>query len=153
MNMKVTLLSLLLSVVGVAAFSQSSKEVKWAFSAKKIADKTYEVHLTATVGSSWHIYSQNVGVDGPIATSFEFTKNPLLTVDGKPKEAGKLIKKNEEVWGGTVNYYEKTVDFVQTIKVKGSAKTNLAGKVTYMVCNDEKCLPPADTEFSVAIGG
>jgi len=151
--MKVTLLSLLVLVCSAATFAQSNKAVKWSFSAKKIADKVYEVHLTAAVSGDFHIYAQNVGVDGPIPTSFTFTKNPLLMLDGKVKEVGKVVKKNEEVWGGVVNYYEKTVDFVQTVKVKGSAKTNLAGKVEYMVCDNEKCLPPAETTFSVAIGG
>ena len=151
--MKVILLSLLVLVSGAATFAQSNKEVKWSFSAKKIADKVYEVHLTALVNGDFHIYAQNVGVEGPIPTSFTFTKNPLLLLDGKVKEVGKVVKKNEEVWGGTVNYYEKSVDFVQTVKVKGSAKTNLAGKVEYMVCDNEKCLPPAETTFSVAIGG
>jgi thiol:disulfide interchange protein DsbD len=151
--MKVTLLSLLVTLISAVSFAQSSTQVKWAFSAKKIADKTYEVRATATVTGSWHIYSQNVGVDGPIPTSFTFTKNPLLSMDGTPKESGKLIKKTEEVWGGEVRYYENKVEFIQTVKVKGSAKTNLAGKVEYMVCNDEKCLPPSETTFSVAIGG
>ena len=151
--MKVILLSLLVLVSGAATFAQSNKEVKWSFSAKKIADKVYEVHLTALVNGDFHIYAQNVGVEGPIPTSFTFTKNPLLLLDGKVKEVGKVVKKNEEVWGGVVNYYERSVDFVQTVKVKGSAKTNLAGKVEYMVCDNEKCLPPAETTFSVAIGG
>ena len=151
--MKVTLLSLLVTMISVVSFAQSNTQVKWAFSAKKVADKTYEVHEVATVNGNWHIYSQNVGVDGPIPTSFTFTKNPLLAMDGTPKENGKLIKKNEEVWGGEVRYYENKVEFIQTVKVKGSAKTNLAGKVEYMVCNDEKCLPPAETTFSVAVGG
>jgi hypothetical protein len=150
--MKRTLLALLLSVISVATFAQSNKEVKWSFTAKKIADKTYEVHLTATVNGDWHIYAQEVGVDGPIPTSFSFAKNPLIAFDGKVKEVGKLIKKNEEVWGGEVRYYEKSVDFIQVVKIRGG-KTNLAGKVEYMVCNDEKCLPPAETNFSVAIGG
>jgi thiol:disulfide interchange protein DsbD len=150
--MKVILLSLLVLVSG-ATFAQSNKEVKWSFSAKKVADKVYEVHLTASVNGDFHIYAQNVGVEGPIPTSFTFTKNPLLLLDGKVKEVGKVVKKNEEVWGGVVNYYEKSVDFVQTVKVKSSAKTNLAGKVEYMVCDNEKCLPPAETTFSVAIGG
>src|SRR5689334_10439338 len=110
--MKVTLLSLLVTLIGTVAMAQSDKEVKWAYSAKKIADKTYEVHLTATVGNSWHIYSQNVGVDGPIPTKFEFTKNPLVTLDPKVAEVGKMISKNEEVWGGVVKYYENKVDFV-----------------------------------------
>jgi len=151
--MKVILLSLLVLVSGAATFAQSNKEVKWSFSAKKIADKVYEVHLTALVNGDFHIYAQNVGVEGPIPTSFTFTKNPLLLLDGKVKEVGKVVKKTEEVWGGVVNYYERSVDFVQTVKVKGSAKTNLAGKVEYMVCDNEKCLPPAETTFSVAIGG
>lgn len=151
--MKVTLLSLLVTMISAVSFAQSSTQVKWTYSSKKIADKTYEVRVKATVNGDWHIYSQNVGVDGPIPTAFTFTKNPLLVVDGKVKEVGKLITKDEEVWGGKVNYYEKTVEFIQTVKVKGSAKTNLAGKVEYMVCNDEKCLPPSETTFSVAVGG
>lgn len=151
--MKAFFLSLVLTVSGFFAMAQSNKEVNWTFTTKKIADKTYEVHLTAKVNGDWHIYAQNVGVDGPIPTTFTFTKNPLLTLDAKVKETGKVIKKNEEVWGGVVNYYENTVTFVATVKVKGAAKTNLAGKVEYMVCNEEKCLPPAETTFSVAVGG
>jgi len=150
--MKVTLLSLLVTLISAVAMAQSSNEVKWSYTAKKIADKTYEVRMTATVNSGWHIYSQKVGVDGPIPTSFTFSKNPLIVLDGTPNEVGKVISKNEEVWGGVVRYFENKVEFVQKVKVKGG-KTKLAGKVEYMVCNDEKCLPPAETEFSVAIGG
>ena len=151
MKRLVLALSLILAVF--AATAQSNKEVKWVFSAKKIADKTYEVHLTASITGDWHLYAQNVGVDGPVPTTFTFTKNPLLSFDGKVKELGKVIKKKEEVWGGVVNYYENTVDFVQVIKIKGSAKTSLAGKVEFMVCNDSKCLPPAEIPFSINVGG
>ena len=139
-------------MICAVSLALSINELKWAFSSKKIAYKTYEVVLTATVNGNWHIYSQNVGVDGPIPTAFTFTKNPLLAFEGAVKENGKLIKKNEEVWGGEVRYYENKVEFIQKVKIKGG-KTNLAGKVEYMVCNDEKCLPPAETTFSVAIGG
>ena len=151
--MKKFVLSLSMVMLAWAAMAQSNSEVNWVFSSKKIADKTYEVRLTANISGDWHLYAQNVGVDGPVPTTFTFTKNPLLSLDGKVKEIGKVIKKNEEVWGGIVNYYEKTVDFVQVVKVKGSAKTNLAGKVEFMVCNDEKCLPPAEVPFSINIGG
>ena len=150
--MKVTLLSLLVTLMSAVAMAQSSNEVKWTYSAKKIADKTYEVRMTANVNSGWHIYSQNVGVDGPIPTSFTFSKNPLVVLDGKPNEVGKVISKKEEVWGGVVRYFENKVEFVQKVKVKGG-KTKLAGKVEYMVCNDKECLPPAETDFSVNIGG
>jgi hypothetical protein len=151
--MKRLVLSFSLVLAVFAVMAQSNKEVKWAFSAKKIADKTYEVHLTASINGDWHLYAQNVGVDGPVPTTFTFTKNPLLSFDGKVKELGKVIRKKEEVWGGVVNYYENTVDFVQVVKIKGSAKTSLAGKVEFMVCNDSKCLPPAEIPFSINVGG
>lgn len=144
---------MILIVAGAAVMAQSTKEVKWEFNAKKLADKTYEVRITAKINGDWHLYAQNVGVEGPVPTTFTFTKNPLLALDGKVKEVGKVIKKTEEVWGGVVNYYENTVDFVQVVKVKGAAKTNLAGKVEFMVCNDERCLPPAEIAFSVNVGG
>jgi thiol:disulfide interchange protein DsbD len=151
--MKRLVLALSLFLAVFAATAQSNKEVKWVFSAKKIADKTYEVHLTASINGDWHLYAQNVGVDGPVPTTFTFTKNPLLSFDGKVKELGKVIKKKEEVWGGVVNYYENTVDFVQVVKIKGNAKTSLAGKVEFMVCNDSRCLPPAEIPFSINVGG
>jgi len=141
-----------LIMLSIAAAAQSSKQVKWAYSSKKIADKTYEVHFTATINGSWHLYSQNGG-DGPISTNFTFTKNPLLATNGPVKEVGKMKKVYEQAFKSEVRYYENSVDFVQTVKLKSNAKTNLAGKVEFMVCNDHECLPPADLDFSVNVGG
>jgi thiol:disulfide interchange protein DsbD len=144
---------ILLSVLAAAVNAQSAKLVQWSYTAKKIADKTYEVHMTATIGPNYHMYAQNVGVEGPVPTAFVFIKNPLATLDGKVKEVGKVIKKKEEVWGGNVQYYENAVDFIQVVKLKGDIKTNLAGVVEFMVCNDSQCLPPSKIDFKVNIGG
>ncbi|HEX9509432.1 MAG TPA: protein-disulfide reductase DsbD domain-containing protein [Puia sp.] len=138
---------------GSMTMAQSSKEVSWAYSAKKIADKTYEVHMTATIGGDYHLYAQDAGGDGPIPTAFTFTKNPLFLLDGKVKENGKLVKKFESAWSHDVKYYEKTVDFIQVVKLKSNIKTSLAGKVEFMVCNDHECLPPADIDIKVNVGG
>ena len=133
--------------------AQSSKQVQWDYASKKIADKTFEVHMTAHINGDYHIYAQDAGGEGPVATSFNFVKTPLLALDGKVKETGKLVSKFETAWSHDVKYYEKTVDFVQVVKLKGNAKTNLAGKVEFMVCNDRQCLPPSEVEIRVNIGG
>ena len=135
------------------AISQSNKQVQWTYNAKKVSDKTYEVHMIATINGDYHLYAQDVGGEGPIATSFTFAKNPLLQLDGKVKEVGKTIKKFESAWNHDVRYYEKNVDFVQVVKLKTDAKTNLSGKVEFMVCNEQKCLPPSDVEIKINIGG
>jgi thiol:disulfide interchange protein DsbD len=150
--MKKTILFCLALLTGTLVMAQSGKQVKWTYSAKKIADKTYEVHLTANIGAGWHMYAQEGG-DGPISTAFTFTRNPLAPVNGKPKEVGKMVKKYEDAFKAEVRYYENSVDFVQVVKTKSAAKTSLAGKIEFMVCNDHECLPPDETTFSVNIGG
>jgi thiol:disulfide interchange protein DsbD len=134
------------------AQSGSAKQVDWSFSSKKIADKTYEVKITAIIKGNFHLYAQQLGVEGPVPTSFVFTPNPLFSLTGKVKEMGKLIKKFESAWDGNVSYFEKKVEFIQVIKCKANVKTNLSGEVEFMVCNDAQCLPPAKVPFKVAIG-
>jgi hypothetical protein len=149
---KIIALFSLALLTGTLVKAQSSTAVNWTYSAKKIADKTYEVHMTAAVDGNYHIYAQNAG-DGPLSTTFTFTKNPLLAADGKPREVGKMVKKFEEAFKSEVRYYEKTVDFVQVVKLKSNVKTNLTGKVEFMVCDDHQCLPPSDVDIKVNIGG
>src|SRR6516164_9626315 len=139
------ILFFILSICSVQLMmAQSSKQVQWAYTAKKVDNKTFEVHMTATISGDYHLYAQDAGGEGPIPTSFTFSKNPLLTLDGKVKESGVLIRKFESAWSHDVKYYEKTVDFVQVVKLRANIKTDLAGKVEFMVCNDRQCLPPAE---------
>ena len=147
-----TALFLLLSFSGFAQMG-SAKQVSWTNTAKKIGDKKYEVRITATIAGNYHLYAQVAGVEGPVATSISFAPNPLLTLEGKLLEEGKKISKMEEAWDGKVNFYEKTVTFVQIITAKTKAKTSLNGKIEFMVCNDELCLPPSEVPIKVAIGG
>jgi thiol:disulfide interchange protein DsbD len=151
--MKKTLLFGMALLVGSLVMAQSSKEVTWNYTSKKIADKTYEIHMTATIGGNYHMYAQHPGGDGPIPTSFKFTSNPLLALNGQVKEAGQVVKKFEAAWGFKVLYYEKTVDFIVVAKLKSNVKTSLAGTVEFMVCNETQCLPPSDVDIKVNIGG
>ncbi|MBN8854726.1 MAG: hypothetical protein BGO55_20515 [Sphingobacteriales bacterium 50-39] len=150
---KITLFGLaLLMGTLVMAQSGSATQVQWSYTAKKISDKVYEIHMIAKIGGGWHMYSQNGG-DGPVSTSFTFTKNPLLAPSGKVREVGKMVTKFEEAFKSNVRYYENMVEFVQTVQLKGKAKTSLAGKVEFMVCNDHECLPPTDVNINVNVGG
>ena len=146
-----SILTLLLLVVTVAS-AQLDNPVKWVYSTKKIAEKTYELHMSASIDGNWHIYAQDAG-EGPEPTSFSFTKNPLVKLDGKVKEVGKLEKSYDPNFKSTLKYYGKQVDFIQKVKLKSNANTLVNGSVTYMVCNDKKCLPPKEIPLSIKIDG
>ena len=135
-----------------AAIAQIENPVKWTYTSKKIADKTYELHMTATLDGKWHIYAQNAG-EGPEPTVFSFAKNPLVKLDDKVKEVGKLEKMYDPNFKSELKFYSSKVDFVQKVKVKSAAATVVKGTVSYMVCNDRKCLPPKEIPFSIKVGG
>ena len=132
-------------------FAQIQNPVEWTATSKKINDKTYEIRLTANINKGWHIYSQTTPEGGPVPTSITFTKNPLLTVEGKTKEVGKLEKHNEPLFGVDVKQFSNNVDFVQVVKLKAPVKTSVDVAVEFMVCNDKQCLPPSTRKFSVAL--
>ncbi len=150
--MKKIILGLFLMLFAVAANAQINNPVIWTYSAKKIADKTYELHLTASIDGSWHMYSQFTG-EGPEPTAISFTPNPLISFDGKVKEVGKLEKSFDKNFNSVQKYYGKKVDFVQKVKIKSAIATVVKGSVTFMVCNDRQCLPPRDVPFTINIDG
>ncbi len=137
--------------ISFATMAQVNNPVSWSFSAKKIADKTYEVHLTATIEKGWHIYSPGTPDGGPVPTTITFSKSPLLVINGTPREVGKLEQKHEPLFGVDVKQYSNKVDFVQIVIVKGAVNTAVKGSVEFMVCNDSQCLPPSSADFSVPL--
>lgn len=148
--MRKYILFLLIIITGLSADAQLLNPVKWTYTAKKISDKMYEVHLNALLDNKWHIYAQEAG-EGPEPTTFTFNVNPLLKLDGKVKEVGKLEKSYDPNFNSTLKYYSNNVNFVQRVKLKSSASTVLKGKISYMVCDDKKCLPPKEVPFSVKL--
>jgi len=146
---KTGLLSILIFFV-IAVSAQSP--ISWTFTAKKLNANTYEVHMTATIQNSWHLYSQDQPEDAiAIPTSFSISNNPLLEMVGKIKEQGKLEKFHDKELNLSAHQYSKNVDFVQTVKLKGKVKTKFNGSVEYQTCDDKKCLPPKTVNFSVAL--
>lgn len=145
-------LLLIFSALLITTFSFAQSDVvEWKFESKKLADKKYEVKLIATVKNPWHIYSTTTPDGGPLPTKISFSKNPLASLDGNVKEVGKLETHFEDVFDVDTKFFNNKVEFVQVVNVKGNAKTNIAGSVEYMTCNDKECLPPKSVPFSIAL--
>lgn len=126
-------------------FSQE-REVNWYFS---FNEANSEIEMKAEIAKGWHLYSQVIDENaGPVATEFEFLKNEKISLVGSVLEP-KSIEAYDENFEATLNYFENQVVFKQ--KVKSKSKTNIAGSVLYMVCNESMCLPPIVKEFSIEI--
>ena len=145
--------AVLFSYLLVLAFSvqaQRLNPVKWSYNAIKTATNQYDIVLTATIDAPWHLYSQ-FATKGPIPTTITFKANPLVKLNGKTKEVGKLEKNYDKNFGAIIGTFAGKVDFKQAIILKAVSKTKVTGTIEYMVCNDVKCLPPVSIPFEVTI--
>jgi thiol:disulfide interchange protein DsbD len=150
--MKKIFFTLIVSLAVFTANAQIFDPIHWTYTAKKIADKTYELHLTASIQNTWHLYSQKQPADAiNQPTEFIFQKNPLIIFDGNIKELGKMEMFKDTKLKISANQYADKVDFVQKVKVKANVKTNIVGTVEYQTCDDKKCLPPKKIDFIIAL--
>ena len=147
--MKKLLLAITALIITISAQAQVESHVKWAYAAKKTSATEAVLFIKATVDNGWHIYSQTVKDGGPVKTSFTFAPSKEYTLVGKTLEP-KPITKYEKVFGMNVGYFENSVVFQQKIKLK-AGKPVIKGKLEFMTCNDQKCLPPDEVEFSIPV--
>lgn len=150
--MKKLLPALILLALPAFAGAQLLNPVKWNFVANKLSGNTYELHMTASLDPGWHVYAQDTG-EGPVPTSFSFIRNPLVVPVGKVKEQGKLMKAFDSNFNSEMKYYERQVDFVQKVTIKGKAATRIKGVVEFMACNDHECLSSKKLSFDMNVGG
>ena len=148
--MKKILLGLMIVLVALQGQSQKLAPVKWAYQAVKTGEKQYNIIITANVDAPWHIYSQFVK-KGPVPTTVQFAKNPLVVLNGSTKEVGKIEKKFDKNFDAVIGSFGGKVQFIQAVTLKVNTKTKLTGTIEYMVCNEERCLPPTKQSFEVDI--
>ena len=149
--MKKMIFLMIAFMVSAGAYAQIEAPVKWSYAAKKLNDKEAVVFIKATIQDGWHIYSQTVKEGGPIKTSFTFPASKEYTLVGTTTEPTPLTK-YEKSFSMNVSYFEKSVIFQQKIKLKPGKTPIIKGQLEYMTCNDKKCLPPDDVDFSIALG-
>jgi len=145
----VFILFLMHCVFANAAYGQINQPVKWQFSARPISSTEAEIAFTANLDDGWHIYSQHLEEGGPLPTSFSFTPaDDEYTRLGEVKEVSTPVKSYDNTFMMDIIWFAKTAVFTQKIKLK-TATATVKGKIEFMVCTDEMCLPPDIIPFTV----
>lgn len=148
--MKKLLLAGTILLGATQAHAQILQPVHWSYAAKRLSATEAVVLLKATIDPGWHVYSQNMADGGPVKTTITLDPSKAYTAVGKPTEP-KPTSRLEKTFNMQVSYFEKAVVFQQKVKLAGPGATTVKGKVEYMVCNDEKCLPPDEVAFSIPV--
>jgi len=145
-----TLLAILVTVSTFSTgFSQIFDPVSWSFSAERVSETEANLFFDAKIKDGWHLYSQFIDGDGPVPTSFAFQELGSAKLIGtvSEEEGHSSIDPNFEM---ELKYFENKARFTQKVKVSAAA-TVVKGELEFMVCNDERCLPPDFLPFEFKI--
>lgn len=149
----VTLFSNFLSVEtqvsGSASNNQMADPIKWEASVKKEKDSIYLILFTAKLEEEWHLYSMDVGEGGPIPTTFTFAISEGYELFGEMQEPN-VPTIYDEVFEMEIKYFKERAVFRQRVKVLDPS-TVIEVEVEFMVCDDERCLPPDVAPFHIMI--
>lgn len=121
--------------------------IHWSFALKQLKAQQFMILLRATMDDNWHIYSQRKnGDDGPVNTSIKFARVEGYKLIGETLEPS-AITKFEPAFQSNVSFFQREVVFKQKIRL--NKKVPIKGKISFMACNDQKCLPPEEVEFTI----
>lgn len=113
-------------------------------------EENTSIELKATIQENWVIYSQFTPEGGPIPLSFEFEDIDGVEFIGKVEELTEPIKTMSKMFELEVIKFKNEALFSQKIKTTGDSRI-IKGNVTFMSCDNEKCLPPKTVPFEVKI--
>lgn len=121
--------------------------VKWSFESNSLGNDEFELIMTANMDKGWSIYSQHTSDDGPVPTAFEFESDNFVGLS-EVIEKGKKKEGMDPLFGvNVIKFPNGPVTFTRKIKMVDYSKP-VTGYLTYMTCDDKKCLPPTDVDFS-----
>ncbi len=140
----------------LAAFSvhaQVYDPVDWTFEVENTGGNTADLVFSATIEEGWHVYATELPSDmGPIPTSVTLDKSADFKALGAPK-GGKYKTEFDPNFDMDLNFYDKEAIFRLPIERISSSDFVVTGYLTFMVCNDEMCLPPEDLDLSMKVQG
>lgn len=144
--MKKILLSILMLCSTIFAMAQMMDPVKISSELKMLKGAEAEIIFSATIDAGWHLYSTDLGNDGPTSATLIVNKMDGAELVGKLKPVGKEIEKFDNMFGMNLRYFEGSGKFVQKIKFT-KPNYDIDCYLEYGACNDEMCMPPSQASL------
>ena len=141
------ILTIFLSVlVTVTAHAQMMEPVHFSSELKMLSGDQAEIIFSATIDDGWHVYSTDLGSDGPIPATFNKVKMEGAETVGKLKPRGNEIKQFDKMFNMELRFFEKKATFVQKIRFT-KPEYDIDCYLEYGTCSDEMCLPPSEVSL------
>lgn len=130
----------------IFAMAQMMDPVKISSELKMLKGAEAEIIFSATIDAGWHLYSTDLGNEGPTSAALIVNKMDGAELVGKLKPVGKEVEKFDNMFGMNLRYFEGSGKFVQKIKFT-KPNYDIDCYLEYGACNDEMCMPPSQASL------
>ncbi|MFN5292897.1 MAG: protein-disulfide reductase DsbD domain-containing protein [Flavobacteriia bacterium] len=144
--MRTALLSFVFfSLISTSAFGQ--EKIQWSFD---FVPYPASLQISAKIENGWHLYALDLDPSiGPVPTQIVLEKNKAVQVLNAFEANTKAKQSYDPNFGAEVSYFENSFEARNRIKVK--KPTTVKGELTYMLCDDKRCLPPQTVPFEIKV--
>lgn len=144
------LIVVVFSTMSVAA--QTGAQVRWRAFVKMTSETEGVLTVKALVSDGWHLYGTKLPAGGPKATNIDFADSKGVKFIDDFVPDCKPVTEFDKAFGIKLNYWTGNVVWKRKFKLTGKkADAVINGKITFMACNGENCLPPKTQSFTFKI--
>lgn len=153
------ILILLLGFIVVACNPSKADDIEdptdWTVEIKQTGEGEFELIYHVTIEKGWYMYSSFLDPNiGPVPTGFfyEDSTGAQFAFVGAHTETGiKTYDELDPMWDAQVKKFSLGATFIQKVKAI-DPNAIVKGYLEFMVCNDEKCLPPDNIDYEFDLG-
>jgi thiol:disulfide interchange protein len=140
-NQIILLLSVLFLCCCNTANAQDSTYVKWTAYGKKITGSNYEIHLTGTIKSQWHLYAKGKQIEGLEGIKITFSDAAIKNTN-QPQFTGNFKTIADAIFeNASIEVAEDNIEIVQNINIAGDVPAKLKTTLLYNVAGKEAFIP------------
>lgn len=145
--MKKAMTIAMLLLMAIMCQAQMADPVKFSAQLKTNGTADGEIVFSGKIANGWHVYSTDLGEDGPIQATFHVDKKDGVELVGKLTPKGREISQMDPMFEMKLRYFEHSVKFVQKVKFT-KPKYSIKCYLEFGACNDQMCMPPTQVNFS-----
>ena len=135
-----------MGLFSLMAWSQMVDPVHFSAQLKTGNSADAEIVFSATIDKGWHVYSTDMGDNGPTSATFKVVKLDGVELVGKLTPLGNVTTQYDKMFEMELRFFENKAMFVQKIRFT-KPQYVIDCFLEYGACNDEMCMPPTQVEL------
>lgn len=142
--------SLLPVVAAFLAVTAGAQNAAWKSTVEPLGDNAYRIVLEASIPQPYHMYDMGPYEGGPNATAIVFTPGDGVTLEGGVQQLSTPHRYYDTTFGMEIGTFSGKARFAQRVKLS-VPESSVKARIEWMLCDDTSCMPPDDTEMTIAI--